>query len=70
MNCKSTRVWISASRTASEAPADLRFHLFDLDQDPGEKRDISKQHPEVFARMKAELQKLLDDGRSRPTASK
>jgi len=58
-----------ATRTASEAPADLRFHLFDLDQDPGEKRDISKQHPEVFARMKAELQKLLDDGCSRPTAS-
>jgi arylsulfatase A len=43
-----------------------RFALFDLINDIEEKNDVSKKHPKVFARMKRELQKIVDDGRSRP----
>ncbi len=43
-----------------------RFALFDLSQDVEEKVDVSKKHPKVFNRMKAGLQKIIDDGRSRP----
>jgi len=50
---------------SSSAPAAPRFALYDLEKDPAEKQNVWKQHPEVFQRMKAELQKLLDDGRSR-----
>lgn len=37
--------------------------LYDLESDPAESRNVAKQHPEVFQRMKAELQKLLDAAR-------
>jgi arylsulfatase A-like enzyme len=48
-----------------KAGFEFTYTLYDLDADPAESRDIAEQHPEVFERMKAELQKLLDDGRSR-----
>jgi len=35
-----------------------RFQLFDLDKDIAQKNDISRQHPEVFARLKRELLKI------------
>ena len=44
----------------------MQKNYYDLNNDPGEKKNVSQQHPEVFERMKAGLQKLLDDGRSRP----
>lgn len=44
-----------------------RYTLYNLEEDPGEKKDVAGDHPDVLGRMKAELQKLLDDGRSRPT---
>jgi len=53
------------TRIANEDPAKMQYTLYDLDVDPAEKNNVAKQHPEVFERMKAELQKLLDDGRSR-----
>lgn len=40
------------------------FKLYDLDNDPSEQHNLMNRHPEVFERMKAELQRLLDDGRS------
>ena len=42
-----------------------RFSLFNLNEDIEEKNDVSKKHPQVFDRMKKELQKIIDDGRSR-----
>ena len=42
-----------------------RFSLFNLNKDIEEKNDVSKKHPQVFDRMKKELQKIIDDGRSR-----
>ena len=42
-----------------------RFALFDLSKDPAEKNNLSEKNPKVFEKMKAELQKFLDDGRSR-----
>jgi arylsulfatase A len=41
------------------------YQLFDLYADPAEKKNIIGQHADVADKMKAELQKLLDDGRSR-----
>ena len=43
-----------------------RFALFDLSKDIEEKNDVSKKHPEVFKKMKKELQKIIDGGKSRP----
>ena len=42
-----------------------QYALFDLSKDPAEKKDMSQKNPKIFAKMKAELQKFLDDGRSR-----
>jgi arylsulfatase A len=42
-----------------------QFALFDLSKDPAEKNDLSTEHPKILSKMKTELQKFLDDGRSR-----
>ena len=43
-----------------------RYGLFDLSKDVREKKNVAEQNPEVFNRMKSQLQKIIDDGRSRP----
>ena len=43
-----------------------QFSLFDLTEDLQEKKNVAAQYPEVFARMKKELQGIIDAGRSRP----
>ena len=53
------------TKMANEDPAKMKHTLYDLDADPAEKNNVAKQNPEVFARLKAELQKQLDDGRTR-----
>lgn len=45
-----------------------RYTLYDLENDPSESKDVAKANPETFEKMKAELQKLLDDGRTRQVA--
>ena len=42
-----------------------QYALFDLSKDPAEKNNLAEKNPKVFERMKSELQKFLDDGRSR-----
>ena len=42
-----------------------RYALFDLSKDVREKKNVAEQNPEVLKRMTEELQKILDDGRSR-----
>ena len=42
-----------------------QFALFDLSKDPAEKNDLSSEFPKILSKMKTELQKFLDDGRSR-----
>ena len=56
-------VVVTNKLTNTPAP---RFALFDLSKDVEEKVDVSKKHPKVFNRMKAGLQKIIDNGRSRP----
>jgi arylsulfatase A len=43
-----------------------RYALFDLSTDVREKKNVAEQHPEVFERMKKQLQEIIDAGRSRP----
>ena len=43
-----------------------RFALFDLSKDKQEENDIADQYPKVLDRMKQRLQKIIDEGRSRP----
>jgi len=43
--------WIPVLKSGSYK----RFQLFDLASDPRQKVDVSKQHPEVFARLKRQL---------------
>ena len=56
-------VVVTAKLANTPAP---RFALFDLSKDIQEKKNVAEQHPEVFARMKQELQEIIDAGRSRP----
>ena len=42
-----------------------RYQLFDLEADPAEKQNVIDQNTDLADKMKAVLQKLLDDGRSR-----
>jgi len=43
-----------------------RYRLFDLSSDPGETQDVSEQHPQVAERLIAQLNGLIEAGRSRP----
>jgi len=43
--------WIPAIRTGTYG----HYQLFDMAQDPGQRNDIAKHHPEVVARLKAQL---------------
>ena len=45
-----------ADRPFSTVPADVA--LFDLKNDPLEKNDLAKEHPEIVAKLKAKLEKL------------
>ena len=42
-----------------------QYQLFNLKEDPTEKNDVSSQRPEVAKRMQEQLQKIIDDGRTR-----
>jgi 2-oxo-4-hydroxy-4-carboxy--5-ureidoimidazoline (OHCU) decarboxylase len=42
-----------------------RYRLFDLSDDPGEKKNVIDAHPDVAKRLTAQLEKLITDGRSR-----
>ncbi len=50
---------------ANSVPATFSYKLYDLGTDPAESKNIAKQNPEVFERMKAELQQQIDAGRTR-----
>lgn len=51
----------------NEQPLPTAKHtLYKLTDDPGERTDVSAAHPEVLQRLTAQLDKLLQDGRSRP----
>jgi arylsulfatase A len=42
------------------------FQLFNLDEDPGEKNNVIDAHPKVAQRLKEQLDRLIENGRSRP----
>ena len=44
---------------------DAIYTLYDLDTDPAESKNLTKQNPEVFERLKNELEKALQAGRTR-----
>ena len=43
-----------------------QYQLFNLAEDPGEKKDLSADHADVTARLQEKLQSVIDAGRSRP----
>jgi arylsulfatase A-like enzyme len=43
-----------------------QFQLFDLSNDPGEKRNVIEANPEIAMSIKKQLNKIITDGRSRP----
>jgi len=43
-----------------------QFQLFNLANDPAEKKNVIKQHPDIAKKLQDQLQKIIDDGRSRP----
>jgi arylsulfatase A len=42
----------------------VRFELYDLESDPGERHDAAARHPEVLARMRSEMETLLAEVQS------
>ena len=56
---------VIVTKKLANSPA-TRFALFDLETDIEEKNDVSKKHPKVFARMKQELQQIIETEKSRP----
>lgn len=48
-----------------EKPAG-KYELYDLSQDPGERNNLAKQHPERLQQMLARLEAIKEKGRSRP----
>ncbi len=54
---------------APDAQAGTDVHLFNLDDDLGETKNLAAAHPEIVTRMKALMQTLIADGRSTPGAA-
>ena len=48
---------------------DTPGQLYDLDRDPGETNNVSKEHPEIAERLKRLLDESMASGRSRPSAN-
>ena len=42
------------------------YQLYDLEKDPGETTNLAAEHPELVARMKADLLRVVEAGRSTP----
>lgn len=42
-----------------------KHSLYKLSSDPGERTDVSTTHPEILQRLISQLDKLVNDGRSR-----
>ena len=55
-----------SATTNIELGNDSEPQLYDLSQDPGETQNLAAQHPERVKKMEALLQKIRQDGRSRP----
>jgi arylsulfatase A-like enzyme len=47
-------------------PDGTKPHLYDLDADPGETKDLAAGHPDEVKRLTALMEKLVADGRSTP----
>jgi len=47
-----------------------QFQLFNLDDDPGEKKNVIANHPEVATRLKKQLAEIIERGRSRPLGTR
>jgi len=43
-----------------------QLQLFNLSEDPGEKTNVIEQHTDVAERLKSQLARIIQDGRSRP----
>ncbi|MBC9889929.1 MAG: sulfatase-like hydrolase/transferase [Opitutae bacterium] len=54
--------------TEEEMKGLLRFQLYNLDQDPGERNNLVSQYPERAEELKALLTKYVKEGRSAPGA--
>ena len=52
--------------TNTELGVDPQPQLYDLQTDLGEKHNIAAEHPDVVKEMAALLQKIREDGRTRP----
>lgn len=47
-----------------------QFQLFNLDDDPAETTNVIDKHPEMAKRLKAQLARIIQEGRTRPGTSK
>jgi arylsulfatase A len=56
-------VTVETTLANTKVPA---FQLFNLDEDPAEKRNVITEYPEVAQRLQAQLTRIVEAGRSRP----
>ncbi len=55
----------SAPKRVKPGPGDPKGQLYNLAEDLGEITNLYSKHPELVARLTAELKKVVDEGRSR-----
>jgi hypothetical protein len=55
-------IWTPAQDPARRPTADRPiFELYDLEQDPGERRNLAQARPELFGELHASLNRWLDE---------
>ncbi|MEM7010120.1 MAG: hypothetical protein AAF585_01450 [Verrucomicrobiota bacterium] len=62
-NKKARNVLVEAKLANTDVP---QFQLFNLADDPAEKTDLMESNKEMGEKLKAQLAKIIEDGRSRP----
>lgn len=64
--CPGSGGWSAPSEMQAEKKGLPAMQLYDMRQDVGERKNLQAQHPEIVARLKAELERIVADGRSTP----
>lgn len=64
--CPDSGGWSAPRRQTPEAKGLPAVQLYDLQKDVGERANESESHPDIVSRLRALLQKYVDEGRSTP----
>ena len=55
------RLGLSGDQALIRSAKLIRFELFDLETDPGERRDVASEHPEIVTALRDRMQGLYGE---------